>query len=90
MAWRLTAPSQDRRRRVAVEHADDGRAGGQVAEQALDVAAMLRGRRRLGALRGGPAGVQAVGRGHRQQADVGQALGQPRVAASASGARAPQ
>ena len=49
--------------------------GRDVGEQPLDVRARADEAALAGALRGGPAGVEPVGRGHRQQADVAAVLG---------------
>jgi hypothetical protein len=74
---------------MAVEHRDEAAMGRHVGQQALDMAAGVDEPALAGALRRRPAGVEAVGRGDGEQADVAAVLGQSPTAASASGATAP-
>ena len=60
---------------MAVEDRDQRAVRRQVAEQALDMAPCMDEAALAGAARGGPAGVQAIGRGHGEEADVAAILG---------------
>ena len=59
---------------MAVEHADDAAVGGHVGKQPLDVRARMNEAALAGALRRGPAGVEAVGGGDGEQSDVAAVL----------------
>src|SRR5262249_57387666 len=58
------------RRRMTIEHGDDGAMGRQLLEQPLDMGACMHQAALARPLRRGPAGIEAVGGGHREQPDV--------------------
>ena len=62
------------RRRMAVEHGDDAAMRRHVGQQPLDMRAGMHEAALARALRRGPAGVEPVGRGHGEQADVAAVL----------------
>ena len=72
MAGDRAEPGQ--RRRVAVEHGDDAAMRRHVGEQPLDMRARMHQAALARALRRGPAGIEPVGRGDREQADVAAVL----------------
>src|SRR5262249_54149287 len=58
------------RRRMTIEHGDDGAMGRQLLEQPLDMGACMHQAALARPLRRGPAGIEAVGGSHRGQPDV--------------------
>jgi hypothetical protein len=69
VAAHAAEPAQ--RRRMAVDHGDDAAVARQWRKQFFDMAEMWRAAPFAANLaRRGPAGMQAIGRGNRQQADI--------------------
>ncbi len=71
----VDGPQPGKRRRVVVEHGDEAAVGWHLGEQPLDVGARAHIAALARALGGGPAGIEAVGRGDGEQADVAAVLG---------------
>jgi len=68
-------PQPGKRRWMSIQHGDDAAMRRQIGEQPFDMRARMHKAAFAHALRGGPAGIEPIGRGDGEQADVAPVLG---------------